>query len=283
MEVVDAQVHVWPREAPDRPWIPTAASFSHGEEFTVESLLAQMDQAGVDAAILVPPSFEGDRNDYCLKAAMEWPERFAVMGRVTVPDQGAQGSLATWRDQPGMLGIRLTFSLGETRAWIRDGTADWVFAEAEQHGVPLMVWAPGQVPEVARMARRHPGARLVLDHLALGVKLRDEQMDPVLEEVVAELADLPNVAVKATCLPSYVEEPYPFPSLHPRIRRVVEAFGPRRVFWGSDVSRLFNGTYEECRRLFTDALDGVSAEDLEWIMGRGLRTWLGWPRADSPA
>lgn len=274
MEIVDAQVHVWPPEAADRPWIPTAASYSHGAEFLVEDLLVQMDAAGVDRAVLVPPSFEGDRNDYCLAAAADHPDRFAVMGRITVSAGASSPPLRAWRDQPGMLGVRLTFSLGETRDWLHDGSADWVWRDAEAAGVPLMVWTPRSIPAVARVAEQHPRLPLVLDHLALGVKLRDDEIDAVLDEVVT-LARYPNVAVKATCLPSYVTEPYPFPSLHPRIERVVEAFGPRRVFWGSDLSRL-HSTYEEAVALFTDELDFLRGDDLAWVMGRGLRQWLGW-------
>lgn len=274
MEIIDAQVHVWPPETPDRPWIPTASSFSHGAEFPVEDLLAQMDQAGVDGAVLVPPSFEGDRNDYCLAAAAAHPDRFAVMGRLAVPAGASTPPLALWRDQPGMLGVRLTFSLGESREWLRDGSADWVWREAEAAALPLMVWAPGSVPLVAEVAEQYPGLPLVLDHLALGVKLRDDEVDEVLDQVVT-LAKYPNIAVKATCLPNYVTEPYPFPSLHPRIERLIEAFGPRRVFWGSDLSRL-HGTYEEVRALFTDELNFLQGDDLEWVMGRGIKQWLGW-------
>lgn len=278
MEIIDAQVHIWPPEAPDRPWIETAHLFNHGAEFSTERLLKEMDAAGVDAAVLVPPSFEGDRNDYCLEAARQHPDRFAVMGRISVTDPASRGLFARWREQPGMLGVRLTFSLFESRDWLVDGTADWIWPEAEEAGVPLYVWTPGLLPHVAEVAAAYPDLRLTLDHLALAVKLRDDELDPVLDDVV-ELARFPNVAVKATCLPSYVTEPYPYPSLQPRIRRVVEAFGRERVFWGSDLSRL-HSTYDEARRLFTDELDFLDAEDLEWIMGRGLREWLGWPRPD---
>lgn len=284
MEIVDAQVHIWPPESPDRQWIETAHLFTHGAEFSTDALLVEMDKAGVDAAVLVPPSFEGDRNDYCLDAARAHPDRFAVMGRIDVTDPASRGIFTRWRDEPGMLGVRLTFSLFETRDWLTDGTADWIWGEAQEAGVPLYVWAPTDprrrpptlLPSVAAVAEQYPDLRLTLDHLALGVKLRDAEIDPVLDEVVA-LARFPNLAVKATCLPSYVTEPYPFPSLHDRIAKVVDAYGRERVFWGSDVSRL-HSTYEEARRLFTDELDFLTSEDLEWIMGRGLRRWLGWPR-----
>ena len=89
------------------------------------------------------------------------------------------------------------------------------------------------------------------------------------------LARFANVAVKASSMPSYVNEPYPFPSLHDKIRRVVEAYGRERVFWGSDLSRL-SSSYRECVTLFTEELDFLSDDDREWIMGRGISEWLGW-------
>jgi predicted TIM-barrel fold metal-dependent hydrolase len=47
-----------------------------------DRLLAMMDEAGVDRAIIVPPSWEGDRNDYALEAARTYRKRSAVMGRI---------------------------------------------------------------------------------------------------------------------------------------------------------------------------------------------------------
>jgi hypothetical protein len=75
-----------------------------------------------------------------------------------------------------------------------------------------------------------------------------------------------------------VTEAYPFPSLHPHIRRIVEAFGPRRVFWGTDLTRL-PCSYRQAVTLFADELDFLAAADKEWIMGRGIAEWLNWPLA----
>lgn len=274
MIITDAQAHIWGPETPDRPWLPDGRSFAHGDSFTVGELLAEMDKASIDRAILVPPSFEGDRNDVCLAAATAHPERFRVMGRISLTAPESRGRLAAWKDQPGMLGVRLTFSRGDSTRWLGDGTADWVWPEAESAGIPLMVFAPFQLQEIRTIAGRHPDLRLILDHLAIRTDLRDAQIDPVIEEL-AGLASYDNVAVKATCLPSNVSEVYPFSSLHDRIQRVVDAFGPRRVFWGSDLTRL-PCTYTEVRDLFTKNLDFLGEDDLEWIMGRGISEWIGW-------
>jgi hypothetical protein len=52
------------------------------------------------------------------------------------------------------------------------------------------------------------------------------------------LARLPNVAVKASALPAYSSHDYPYYNLHPYLRRVFDAFGPRRMFWGTVLAGL---------------------------------------------
>ena len=63
-----------------------------------------------------------------------------------------------------------------------------------------------------------------------------------------------------------------------RIRRVVDAFGPQRTFWGTDLSRLVHKcSYREAVTFFTEELTFLSQEDREWIMGRAIAECLGWP------
>lgn len=94
---------------------------------------------------------------------------------------------------------------------------------------------------------------------------------------IKEDASKPHRSIPLTsCLPCYVDEPYPFPTLHPQIRRAVEAFGPARFFWGTDLSQL-PCPYRQPVTLFTEELDFLSVPDKEWIMGRALSKWLNWP------
>ena len=46
----------------------------------------------------------------------------------------------------------------------------------------------------------------------------------------------PNVAVKATGAPGTSSEPYPYRNVHTYIRQIYDAFGPRRMFWGTSTS-----------------------------------------------
>jgi L-fuconolactonase len=51
-------------------------------------------------------------------------------------------------------------------------------------------------------------------------------------------------------------------------------YGPHRVFWGIDLTRLC-GSYRQAVTLFTEELDFLSDIDTTWIMGRGIAEWLG--------
>jgi len=276
MTIIDAQVHVWPPETAERPYIKEDASKPHRPvAFEYPDLLGEMTAAGVDRAILVPPSWEGYRNDYALEAAQKYPNRFAVMGKVPLNDCASEAKMASWLNQPGMMGFRISFRHAGTHSWLDGGTADWFWAAAEKYDIPVMVFAPFAVEKIGEIAERHPGLRVIVDHMGLNVQWRGKDLAPGVD-VLLKFARLENVAVKASCLPCYVDEPYPFPTLHPQIRRVVEAFGPERVFWGTDLSQL-PCPYRQAVTLFTEELDFLSTWDKESIMGRAIARWLNWP------
>jgi predicted TIM-barrel fold metal-dependent hydrolase len=250
--VVDAQVHVWLPEGPDRPWPPGGAERAHAmhrhEPITGATLLAEMKDAGVDRAVLVPPFFEGYRNDYAVACATEAPEAFRVMARVDLR----------------------TGDPGPVRELLRDP----VVAFAEEEDVPVMLLASGQLDALGDLARARPGLRLAVDHLGLTGQHTDAAVAPEIASLVA-LAGLDNVSVKTTAAPCYSTEPYPYPALHPFLRQLYDAYGPERLFWGSDLSRL-RGSYPDLVRLFREDLDFLSPTDVEAVMGRSVLTWLDW-------
>ena len=272
MKIVDAQVHIWGPNTPDRPWPAWGPGHEHQKTpFGLPKLLAASTEAGVDRVVIVPPSWEGDYNDLALAAAAAHPDRFAVMGRFTIdPDHADR--LPGWRAQPGMLGLRFIYRPEMT--WLYDDSADWLFQACERHTLPVMIFAPGHLSALDRLAERDPGLRLVLDHM----ELRREKDAAAFVDLpdLLRIARLPNVAVKASALPCYTNDTYPFRSIHPYIRQVFDAFGPRRTFWGTDLTRL-PCSYREAITFFTEELSFLSAEEKEWVMGRAVCEWLGWP------
>jgi predicted TIM-barrel fold metal-dependent hydrolase len=176
-----------------------------------------------------------------------------------------------------MLGLRYVFLQEPARGWLADGTLDWLWAAAERAGVPIAMLATDSLPHIGRIAERHPGLRLTIDHLGgLGgnTTLKDAAAMEHIPELI-KLARQPNVAVKATGAPGYCSGPYPFRSMHPYLRQIYDAFGPARMFWGTDITKM-PCSWRQCLTMFTEELSWLSERDKDLVMGQAVCTWWGW-------
>jgi L-fuconolactonase len=279
--IADSQVHIWAASTPERPWPKRPAVPHKPVPYSADELIKDMDEAGVDRVVIVPPSWEGDYNDLALAAAKKHPTRFAVMGRFDPEQPDARSLLGRWREQPGMLGMRFHFGRPEYEGPLTQERLGWFWAEVEKLGLPLMVLInPRRAHLIDRIAERHPQLKLIMDHLGVHLGKKDDDAFCDLDNVLA-LARRPNIAVKVSCLPACTSDSYPFRALHPIIRRVYDTFGPRRMFWGTDLSRL-PCSYRQAITMFTEEIPWLSDDDKEWIMGRGLCEWIGWPLPHAP-
>jgi predicted TIM-barrel fold metal-dependent hydrolase len=274
--IVDAQVHLWKAESPDWQWVPGLKP-QLPEPFTIERLVPMMDEAGVDRVVVVPPSWPGDRNDYGLEAAHRYPARFHVMGRIPLQNPQSAALLPTWKEQPGMLGVRVIFNNDATIPWLTNGTADWFWPAAEKAGVPVMFFAPGQVSKFGPIAERHPQLALIIDHIGLTAAMAKDGTIPAAIDQAVALAKYPNVSVKLSGSPGVSLEPYPFRDVTVHLKRVFDAYGPQRCHWGTDMTNSFSkATYRQRVTHFTEELGFLSESDKDWVMGRAILQRLQW-------
>jgi predicted TIM-barrel fold metal-dependent hydrolase len=271
--IVDAQAHLWKAESPDWKWVPGRKP-QLPEPFTIEKLLSMMDEAGVDRVVIVPPSWPGDRNDYAIEAVTRYPNRFAIMGRIPIQDPKSAALLPKWKEQPGMKGIRLTFM--REQAALLD-SADWIFPAAEKAGLPIMFFAPGNMKKFGPIAERHPGLPLIIDHMSLTAEIAAEgKIKEAIDDIVP-LAKYPNVSVKVSSAPNFSKEPYPFRDVTEHIKRCFDAFGPKRCYWGTDLTNSMpKATYRQRITHFTEELSFLSVEDKDWVMGKAILARLNW-------
>ncbi len=243
MYIVDSQVHIWKEETPDRPWRPEARERMklQGhllERFTYEECIQAMNEAGVSRVLIVPPSWEGDRVDYALEACEKYPGRFGVMARIpqNKPEE-AKAMLREWSKIRHIKGTRLTFHRPVDKDWMVDGTCDWYWPYAEEHNIKTMIHAPTWKAEVGAIAQRHPGLKIIYDHMGLMARTMDDAVASWVT-ATAELHVHPNIYVKMTSIPSYSTQPYPYSNLNGYLRMMVDKMGPQRCFWGTDLTRL---------------------------------------------
>jgi L-fuconolactonase len=283
--IIDSQVHLWTPDTPDRPW-PTDRPNDHNPQrerpLEAPEMLALMDEAGVDRAVIVPPIWAGDDNLSAMEWCTEYPDRLAIMGRFDLWDPDRE-RIERWLDQPGMLGIRMSYPRERGTEWLMDpDEVRWFWDAAERLNIPIMLFCMGTKP-VRAIAEAHPGLRLIIDHLGLRIvgPTSGPEVDPFehLDDLLG-LGEFPNVYGKFSSLPSYSRTAYPFPDLAGPLEAVFDSFGARRLMWGSDVTRLRNATYAECVEHVRSGLDFLSDEDRDWVLGSTAASVLGWPTGD---
>jgi len=274
--IVDSQIHLWD----GNPGPP-----HHGQKpYTAEQAVADMDAAGVNVAINAPPMWDLDSNRYAVESAARFPDRFATTGWLNLGSPEAPDLVRRWRSQPGMIGFRILCALEHERSWPTDGTMDWFLPLAAELDLPVALGGPFVLPHVERWAAQYPTLRIVLDHF--GIVAQDPKTRGLIQhEGVLSWSRFPNVSVKLSGGPDYArEDEYPFRSMHDRIHRLYDAYGPERLFWGTDITRLSNCTWRQAVTMFTEELPWLSETDKTLIMGEALCRWFNWwPSPAEPA
>ena len=108
--------------------------------------------------------------------------------------------LPGWKSQKGMLGIRVAFN-HEKAPWIVDGTADWFWSAAQEHDIPLMIFAPDSPEAIGQIAQRHPKLRLIIDHMGLATRGPEAQAHPRADRAdraLCEISERRGQAVRDT-------------------------------------------------------------------------------------
>ena len=218
MLIVDAQIHLWEKGTP--------SAHHRQEPYSAEEAIAGMDAAAVDRALIHPVLWDPASNELAVEAVRRYPERFAIMGWFYLDDPYGRGHVAHWKERPGMLGLRFYTNERHPQSWFTDGTLDWLWAAAERAQVPVALGAAIFLPTVGKIAERHPGLKLIVDHMGVPRASKGEAAYRLQPELLI-LAKFPNVAVKATGQAGYAEDEYPFRSLHPHLHSLFRRLRPR--------------------------------------------------------
>lgn len=282
--IVDAQVHISAPHCNEFPWLPSAREDLPADvqrrfadpTSSAEHLIALMDAEGVDFAVLASRGVVyGSDPAYAFAAAERFPGRFGVVGAF-YPDMAEGPAMAeAFLDREHALGIRMVLPApGAER--ITDAACRAILAASEAGGVPFfahLTHHPGRVADLLEIADAFPDLTIVVDHLGLH-SLEEPSREADLA-TLDRLAGRGNVAVKWSGAAALSNTGYPFADLWPSLERLLTAFGPDRIMWGSDITGNF------ARMSYREAIDHVaasdrlSAEDKAMILGRTARTLLG--------
>ncbi|MBM3926737.1 MAG: amidohydrolase [SAR202 cluster bacterium] len=241
----------------------------------IEMLLRQMELNGVEKATLVQHRGAYD-NSYLIEAAKKHPGKFAVVAIVDVSKADAGKALEGWA-RKGAVGVRLNAS---DRSPGKDLLAIW--KKASELGLTVSVsgqTAPYASEEFEGLVVSMPKLPMVIEHL--GNMKPGEKAPYSTYKRILSLAKYSNTYIKVGGLGEISERPpvltpeFGFDYTPPLVDMALEAFGPKRVMWGSDYPPVSN------REGYGNALAGIrdypalkSKSDREWVMGKAaMEVW----------
>ena len=275
MDLIDAQVHAYESDSPQRPW---KGSLPGPPSVTGDELVRAMLAVGVTRALLVSPwTLYGSDTSYVVEVADKHPDRFALVAPIDPYEDGAAAEIVTWATIPAAVGVRLM--AGVTKGFQPDHrhVRSAVLA-AVSAGLPVCVFCPQRLWIIEDLARLYPDAQFVLDHLGLVQPLRRPAPDDPFADLgrVIALASYPNIAVKVTGMCTLSHRPFPFDDLQEPLGRLLEAFGIERCMWGTDWTRAVDlVSYADAVSAFREHFQ-LSTSDREALMGGNLERIFDW-------
>ena len=301
--IVDAHAHVFPRirgfvaAGPTRglkfgqirvgkETVQLLPPFRERTVFTPDMLIAHMNWAGVDRAVLLQGPFYGQCNRYVADAVNRYPDRLVGAACFDPWDVNARTTFETEiRGQPfaavkfecsmpaGLCGIHPGAQLG-------DPSLSWIWDQLERQGLALVLdlgavgSASYQTDAVRTIAQEHGDLKIVIAHLAQpNLIVEADAFLWRLWEQQIDLAQLPNVWFDTASLPAYVsKEAFPYPSVTRYLRLAVDRVGPEKILWGTDVpSALTQATYPQLLELAHVHTQFLSTPERRMVLAENSR------------
>lgn len=276
--IIDSHCHAWARW-PYQPPVPDPDTRGR-----IEQLLFEMDQNGVDRAVLVCARIDHnpDNNEYVAEYVRAQPERLHQFADVdcswwpTYHTPGAARRLAETADALPIAGFTHYLDGKDDGSWLYSDEGLAFFREAvERKLIASISCQPHHHAALRRVAQAFPSLPILVHHLGM-VKVADPPPRTGLREVLAS-ASLPNMYLKFSGFYYMTETKWDFPFTDTMwvVRALYEHYGPYRMCWGSDYPVVRpNMTYRQAIEALRTHCTFIPDADKAWILGKTLARLL---------
>lgn len=252
-----------------------------------EFMVAQMDYAGIDVAVLQNDHIYGSLNGYFADAVRAFPDRFVGLAQVEEPLAFQDDQIARLHDAVARLGMRglyyttSTFFTSGYRTYYDDRgfTPFWDAVRDLGLSVFFVFSASSPIGDFQEEMRRfrgwlerYPTVRTVLVHgLPDGRCLDGAGRLRLPDPLAGALADFPVHAEVLFPIKWGGRWDYPYPQARDLLRQYLDLFGAKRLVWGSDMPNVERYcTYRQSLTYVTSASDLLSPEELRDIIGANV-------------
>ncbi|MDJ0789574.1 MAG: amidohydrolase family protein [Myxococcota bacterium] len=261
---IDAHIHMWSPSASLYPRTSRLADqVLKPRRYTPRDFLTVARNTGVERAVLVQAAVYGEDHSYMLDVMAEYPGRFAGVGtvdRTPRPEERLRELGAM-----GLRGARVISHTGCER-WSDDERYQALFRMSAETGLVLdLLTLPEHLLAMDALCAQVPSAIVAVPHLGRPPGDRHEREEHF--QRLIGMARRPGVVLKWSGLHMLALDAAHYDELAPVFSRVLDAFGPERIMWGSDAPHQFrkgNG-YEPSLQWIRDR-DELSESELDQIL-----------------
>ena len=239
--------------------------YMNDNQNTVERLIANMDYAGVNGAVITQEYIDGNQDEYLLEAKKKFPERIKI---TSLYEDYRKGGFDKLNHHNALDGVKICAG--------RLADPDLkkllpLFKQIEQAGKFIsidMADGAAQTDDFAYVISKCPDLRIAIGHF--GMVTTDGWQKQI------ELARAPNVYIESGGLTwLFHKEFYPYPSAIDAIIEARDICGMDKLMWGSDYPRTMTDiTYIMAVR-FIEETPKLTDEEKRAFLGENAMKFYG--------
>lgn len=236
--------------------------------FLPPDLKRELNAAGIDASISVQARQTVAETEWLLSLAETYPYLAAVTGWVPLVDPKLHQLLDKLVTHKKLRAIRHVLQgEKEERYMLRPDFQQGIRILSHYNLVYEILIYSRQLPQTIEFVDAHPNQRFVLDHIAKP-PIKAGQIEPWATDL-KNLAKRPNIACKVSgVVTEAVYNGWTKAQILPYLDVTLEAFGPRRLMFGSDWPVcLVATTYQNWHTLVEEWAAKLSASEQEHLFG----------------
>ena len=233
MRRIDAHHHLWTYSEAEYGWIGDDMAGIR-RDFLVPQLRETLAGSGIEAAVTVQARQSMEETRWLLDLAKDEPVMAGVVGWAPLVEPQIAGILEEFAAAPKLVGLRHVLQGEAEKGWMLRPEFGRGLRELERRGLcyDLLILSH-QLGEAIELVDRHPGLSFVLDHVAKP-RIKAGDLEPWSSEL-RELARRPHVSCKISGMVTEADlRHWTEAQLTPYIETCMEAFGPKRLMFGSD-------------------------------------------------
>jgi L-fuconolactonase len=269
---IDAHQHFWRYSPSDYGWIDDRMAALR-RDFLPDDLQREIAQVGVEATIAVQARQSLSETEWLLELANQYPIIGGVVGWFPLAEDGIERLLEKFARNRVLKGVRHVVQDEPDDAFLENRSFNaGVTALRRFELVYDILIYERQLPQAIAFVDRHPNQPFVLDHLAKPLAAKNE-LEPWAARI-RELARRESVMCKVSGLATESSwNHWDLEQLRPYLDTVLEAFGPRRLMFGSDWPVcLIATTYSRWHKTIEQWAQPLTGDERTWLFGKSAAT-----------